>query len=105
MWHFLVIKKQTNEGEGEVVLSSFIGRSPGALVHGAVADPAAQHHAEDHLEDLRKKRKLSGLRHNITSLQHLRFPLGDSIHALAPPKRLLIITETLFDTRRWDGRL
>lgn len=31
---------------------------PVALVHRAVADPAAQHHAEDHLEDLgRTERK------------------------------------------------
>lgn len=28
-----------------------------ALVHRAVADPAAQHHAEDHLKDLEEKKK------------------------------------------------
>lgn len=29
-----------------------------ALVHRAVADPAAQHHAEDHLKDLEEEKKM-----------------------------------------------
>lgn len=54
MQRFLLIKeKEKNETETE--RSSFLhwraGWWPVALVHRAVADPAAQHHAEDHLED------------------------------------------------------
>lgn len=54
MWRFLLIKEKekTETMRGR---PSFIGEQAGgpfALVHRAVADPAAQHHAEDHLEDL-----------------------------------------------------
>lgn len=49
-------KKRKENGTAR---TSFIGEyvgGPVALVHRAVADPAAQHHAEDHLEDLTNKR-------------------------------------------------
>lgn len=49
-------KKKKEKGWGrdcELVLPSWRpGRRAGASVHRAVADPAAQHHAEDHFKDL-----------------------------------------------------
>lgn len=52
MWRFLLRKEKK---KNETARTSFIGEyvgEPLALVHRAVADAAAQHHAEDHLKDL-----------------------------------------------------
>lgn len=52
MWRFLLRKEEEKEwdGDGKVVLPSLV-RMTVALVDRAVADPAAQHHTEDHLKD------------------------------------------------------
>lgn len=70
MWQFLLLIKGGGGGEEKTVSLSFLGgewRLP--LVHWAVAYPAAEHHAEDHLEDLggveEAKRHVQSLNHPI----------------------------------------